>query len=240
MCTATQQQRVPAARTRASRGLNELDSVILDETSTYQCQVEVRKRICNDPQVRFLWLCKASKGHVGHLSRSDARRTAVNPCGVCPDTDASDQKKATSWHFLHLSPSTRSPSSPMVSPLLITVYITLISLFLFGSYLFFTCFLFFFFLVFGRLGRLAVIEGDWRGLPRLDWQDLRSIIKGRKCSNEKVARVGADWGPVNILKSVHEIHWLLYHVYPFVPRVCHISIFRVPGWTGPQPDAKQW
>lgn len=33
MCTATQQQRVPAARTRASQGLNELDSVI-DETST--------------------------------------------------------------------------------------------------------------------------------------------------------------------------------------------------------------
>ena len=58
-----------------------------------------------------------------------------------------------------------------------------------GSYLFFTCFLILFsfwsLLVFGRL---TVIEGDWRGLTRLDWQDLRSIIKGRKCSNEKVAR----------------------------------------------------
>lgn len=114
----------------------------------------------------------------------------VSAC-VCPDTDAStDQKKVRIWHFLKvliLSPSTRSPSSRMVSPL-ITIdhcYITVSIWFLFVFYLFFDSFSFWSLLVFGRL---TVIEGDWRGLTRLDWQDLRSIIKGRKCSNEKVAR----------------------------------------------------
>ena len=177
MCTATQQQRVPAARTRASQGLNELDSVILDETSTYQCQVEVRARICNASSCVILRL--DSFGYAKHPKDTSVtsgvligEQLWILVDGVCPDNLSLDSKSKLS-HGL--------TSDHYWSLLYHCFYLVPIC--------FLLVFWFFSFWSLEDWRWLRVIDG---GLTRLDWQDLRSIIKGRKCSNEKVARVGAD------------------------------------------------
>jgi hypothetical protein len=171
----------------------------LVQSSTYQCQVEVRARICNASSCVILRL--DSFGYAKHPKDTSVtsgvligEQLWILVDGVCPDNLSLDSKSKLS-HGL--------TSDHYWSLLYHCFYLVPI------------CFLlvFWFFFLFG----LWKTDGDWGWLTGIDEVRLARPSEhhqGTKVLQREGGKSGSRWGPVNILKSVHEIHWLLDHLYP--------------------------